>query len=135
MGDPATPANEADVRINVSITDVLDRTRGHDYFVGDLQARFPVTVTDRHNGASLTDSATLAEFPLSVDMPCTPDLAIGGSTCRAVTTMNALTPGAVVERLRTIWQLGAVQVFDGGEDGDVSTPGNELLATQGLFVP
>jgi PKD repeat protein len=135
LGDPSTAPNEADVRIKVTITDVLDRLRGDDYYVGDLQAQVPIEITDRRNGTSLADSGTVTEFPLSVDMPCTPDFDIGGSTCRAVTTVNALIPGSIIERKRAVSALGQVQVFDGGEDGDLSTPDNELFATQGLFVP
>jgi hypothetical protein len=134
-GDPSTPANEADVRINASITDVVDRLRDVDPYVGELQAQVAVRVTDRLNGADAADSATVTEYPLSVDMPCVPDLPTGGSTCRASTTMNALLPGSVAERARAVWQLGAVQVLDGGEDGVLATPDNGLLASQGLFVP
>jgi hypothetical protein len=44
-------------------------------------------------------------------------------------------PGSVQTGARAIWQLGSVQVFDGGPDGIVSTPDNSLFADQGLFVP
>jgi hypothetical protein len=37
--------------------------------------------------------------------------------------------------LRTIWQLGQMQVFDGGPDGETGTAPNTLFAVQGLFVP
>ena len=37
---------------------------------------------------------------------------------------------------RAIWQLGQVQLFDGGVDGDAETAAdNTLFATQGIFVP
>jgi hypothetical protein len=100
-----------------------------------VEARIPVRLTDRQNGTSGGDSATTEELPVPITARCVPDLTVGGSTCQAQTTINALIPGAVVERGRTIWELGAVQVFDGGEDGDVATPDNGLLATQGVFVP
>jgi glucose/arabinose dehydrogenase/PKD repeat protein len=130
-GDPATSANEADVRITISITDVLDRTTGANY-VGSVRGVVALRITDRQ---SSLPASTLSDLPLAVDMPCTPDLAVAGSTCSAVTTMNALTPGSVLEGARSIWELGPVQVFDGGPDGDPATPGNGLLATQGVFVP
>ena len=44
-------------------------------------------------------------------------------------------PGAVKELDRSIWQLDAVQVFDGGSDGVVSTSPNTLFAKQGIFIP
>ena len=49
-----------------------------------------------------------------------------GSTCQLDTTVEALVPGAVVEKRRAIWELGAIRVHDGA--------GN-LFMTQGLFVP
>ena len=54
---------------------------------------------------------------------------------RVNTTFDALMPGAVKESDRSIWQLGAVQVFDGGADGLASTSPNTLFARQGVFVP
>jgi PKD repeat protein len=133
-GNPSTPANEADVRIAVSITDVIDLLRGADYYVGNLRAVIDTRITDRHNGPA-ADSGTVTGFPWSVDMPCAPDYGTGGSTCSVATTANTLLPGAVVERRRAIWNLDAVHVLDGGPDGDVSTDDNGLLATQGVFVP
>ena len=111
---------------------MLDVTRGADYYVGSLQGVVAARITDRQGSLP---ALTLSDLPLTVDMPCTPDFDVGGSTCSADTTMNALTPGSVLEGARSIWELGQVQVFDGGADGDVSTPGNGLLATQGVFVP
>ena len=70
-------------------------------------------------------------------MPCTAtgDTTVG-STCSVNTTADAvLVPGAVKEGRRSIWQLGQVQVFDGGSDGVVSTNPNTLFAVQGVFVP
>ena len=36
---------------------------------------------------------------------------------------------------RQVVQMGQVQVFDGGPDGDVQTADNSLFAVQGVFVP
>jgi hypothetical protein len=37
---------------------------------------------------------------------------------------------------RTVWELGRVEVRDGGPDGDVDTPGdNTPFARQGVFIP
>ena len=45
-------------------------------------------------------------------------------------------PGSVRENMRTTWQLGQVQVYDGGSDGLASTTeDNTLFETQGVFVP
>ena len=73
-------------------------------------------------------------------VPCgaTPTPTTIGSTCEITTTADAVygDPSTVKEGTRAIWQLGQVEVYDGGADGDVDTPtGNTLFATQGVFVP
>ena len=45
-------------------------------------------------------------------------------------------PGAVPEGRRSIWEMGKVQVMDGGADGLMSTStGNSLFLTQGILSP
>ena len=64
------------------------------------------------------------------------------------TSADAVLPDLVREQKRAIWQLGEIQVFDGGADGDlaaaaggscppacVANGGEELFLRQGLFVP
>ena len=34
-----------------------------------------------------------------------------------------------------MWELGAVEVYDGGPDGDAETADNTVFAVQGVFVP
>jgi hypothetical protein len=59
-----------------------------------------------------------------------------GSSCDPQTTVNSVYPGALVAGRRAIWQLGQVQVYDGGADGVASTTaGNTLFLVQGVFVP
>ena len=44
--------------------------------------------------------------------------------------------GAVPEDERAIWQIGDLEVYDGGSDGLAATTlDNTLFAVQGLFVP
>ena len=73
----------------------------------------------------------------AVTVPCTATggTANIGSTCSIDTTADAVLPGVIKESRRAIWQLGQVQVFDGGSDGVVSTNPNTLFAVQGVFVP
>jgi hypothetical protein len=52
-----------------------------------------------------------------------------------VTTADGVVPGAAVERRRAIWEVGQVELLDGGSDGVASTPGNTVFARQGVFVP
>ena len=58
-----------------------------------------------------------------------------GSTCSVTTTADAVMPGAVLEGKRSVWEVGKVQVFDGGPDGVASTTPNTLFADQGVFIP
>ena len=58
-----------------------------------------------------------------------------GSTCGVVTSLDAIVPGAINEGQRSIWQMGQVQVSDGGEDGNTATAPNTVFARQGIFVP
>ncbi len=138
-GNPATPQNEADVGLRVSITDVRDKASLADYN-GQLQASLPVRITDKDNPPAVggpNRSGTVSDSSLPATMACAPtaDSAIG-SACAVTTTVNSLMPGAVKEGLRSIWALDGVRVFDGGADGVASTTGdNTLFETQGVFVP
>jgi glucose/arabinose dehydrogenase/PKD repeat protein len=134
-GDPSTPQNEADVALNTSISDVLDATRNDDDYAGQLLTSVEVQMTDRLNGSGQTDTATASSFPLSFPVPCVVTPEAYGSTCSVHTSANAIAPGIVVEGQRAIWELGQVQVFDGGPDGSASTDDNTLFAVQGVFVP
>jgi hypothetical protein len=140
-GDSSTVANEADVKINTSITDVRNKSGLTDY-AGQLQEVATLRVTDRFNSADpatqpVNDIGTGSDTPFPVTVPCTTTPASNtvGSTCALNTTANALAPNAVVESKRTIWEMGPVQVFDGGSDGVAATAGNTLFMDQGVFVP
>ena len=133
-GDPGTPADEADVKLTLNMTDVRDKTSLADY-TGELQAQITRRVTDRYSGDSQTEPGTVADFPLEVPVQCAATAGAVGANCTVNTTLDALLPGSVPEGKRAIWELGRVQVYDGGADGIADTAGNTLFATQGLFVP
>ena len=133
-GNPATPADEADARLTLSMTDVRRRSDLTDY-TGQLQLETTIRVTDRNNGPSL--AATGQDIPFRVTAACagTGDMTVG-STCSANTTADAVGgAGTITEGQRSMWQLGPVRVNDGGPDGVVSTTPNARFAVQGLFVP
>ena len=135
-GDPATPADEADNLLAVSVKDVRKKSDLSDYG-GQLRAAVSLQITDRYNGASLTDSGTASNITFAFSVPCqvTSDTAIG-STCSIRTTADALGAGTVREGKRAIWELGQVRVFDGGADGIGSTAAdNTLFMVEGIFVP
>jgi predicted NUDIX family NTP pyrophosphohydrolase len=133
-GDPSTPADEADMRIATSITDVRRRVDLEDY-EGEVQVVLTARLTDRL--AAGNEPQTTEDFPFRVTVPCA---ATGagtiGSACALTTTADSLVPGAVPEGKRSVWALDAVEVTDGGADSDADTlAGNALFATQGLFIP
>jgi glucose/arabinose dehydrogenase len=135
-GNSGTPEDEADVQLRLSATDVRNKTNLSDY-PGELQATAQIRITDRSNGASFTEPATVTDLPLSFTAPCsaTPGPADIGSSCAAATTADAVLPGAAVEGKRGNWEVAGVQVLDGGADGQVSTGPNTVFARQGIFIP
>ena len=135
QGDISTPADEADVRLRATATDVRLKSGLGDY-TGELQAATTLRMTDRNNGPSQTEPATSQDLDYSFAVPCqaTADTGVG-STCNVVTTADSLVPGTVLEGKRSNWQVGQVRLYDGGSDGVASTAGNTLFEDQGLFVP
>jgi FtsP/CotA-like multicopper oxidase with cupredoxin domain len=135
VGNPGTPEDEADVGVVVRQTDVRNKSDLSDYS-GELSARLRLRITDRMNGNSQTESATVSDLPLDIVAPCTangdPNT---GSTCQANTTLDALLPSTVREGARAIWEVDGVEVYDGGTDGEADTDGNELFVEQGVFTP
>jgi hypothetical protein len=127
--------DEADVVFTVSITDVRLKSDLSDY-TGELELAAVLRITDKVNGTAPVDSGTTADLPFPVKVPCSTTANTGiGSTCSVNTTADAVLPGVVQEIKRTIWQLAAVRVNDGGPDGLAATPDNTPFATQGLYVP
>jgi hypothetical protein len=124
-----------DVQLTASLTDVRQKAGLADY-TGQLQVDAAVRVTDKKNGPSGTEpgTGTATNFPVTVPCVSTGSTTVG-STCSVSTTFNAVTPGAIVDSQRAIWQLGETKVFDGGPDGVASTGPNTLFADQGVFVP
>ena len=136
LGDPATAADEADIRLTASATDVRLKAGLADY-TGELDANARVRLIDRASGPALNEPATVQDFVFRFTVPCRATVSTTiGSTCAVTTTADAIQPGTVREKARTIWEVGQVQVNDGGPDGVASTTsGNTLFETQGVFVP
>ena len=144
VGDPGTAADEADVAVTFELKDVRCRTAAApctdgsppDYD-GELQAIMPMQITDRFNGGLGTQAATAeAPFQSRITIPCFPtsDLTVG-SSCLLSTTLDAVVPGQIREGKRAVWGLGALQIVDGGADGQASTDDYTLFAVPGVFIP
>jgi hypothetical protein len=146
---PPCPAvgDQADVKITATITDVRClavsggcASAGGTY-AGKVLGVVGLRVTDQFNGPTQTEAGTATDYPFSWGAQCT------AGACAMTTSADALLPGLVLEQKRAIWQLGEMQVFDGGADGDltaagggcppacVANDGEEEFLRQGLFAP
>jgi TolB protein len=136
-GNPGTLADEADVRLDLQISDVRRRADNSDY-AGELVAQMNLRLTDRLNSTGFTSgtTGTIQDSPFGPIVPCapTPDPAVG-STCAVSTTADAVLPGSIPEGKRSIWGLAQLEVLDGGADNDGDTAPNKVFARPGLFVP
>jgi Tol biopolymer transport system component len=130
----AGPVNE-DVFISASLTDVRNRADLSDY-KGELGTIAGLRITDRYNGPGQDEPATVKDFPFAFTVPCaeTGDTGVG-STCSVDTSLTALVPGAVRQGARAVWELGQVEVSDGGADGVAATQDNTPFERAGVFVP
>jgi hypothetical protein len=144
------PPEDSDVTITWSLADVRCRpaaptcgtvnSGGSADYAGELRTTVELRMTDRWNAVAPgggSDPATGQEVSFGRSFACgqTASTSIG-SSCSLTTTANAILPGLVKDTKRAIWQMGQVQVYDGGPDGDADTPaGDTLFAIQGIFVP
>jgi hypothetical protein len=145
-GNPSTPADEADVQVEVHATDVRCSIAEpacaggllSDY-TGSLAAFLSGQITDRASGgAADAATGTMPTFqpPGRFSVPCTAtaDPAIG-SDCDVVTTVDTLLPNSIQESRRTVWQLSEVRISDGGPNGDPADFEGTPFLTQGVFTP
>jgi hypothetical protein len=133
--------DDSDVQITGSVTDVrclagtvpctvANTQDGQDY-AGELRVDLVLRITDRDGPGTVED----IPFPAEMTCAATTSTSIGG-TCALATSADALVPGSAPERQRSVWEVGQVQVSDGGPDGDVATPaGNATFLRQGVVSP
>jgi len=134
VGDPSTSADEADLRLKLSLTDARNKSDLSDY-TGEVQVRATVRITDKENAGGSVPG-TVTDIPFSWDAPCTATADTGiGSACAVTTSADALMPGAITEGARSVWEVGQIEVYDGGSDGDTATAPNTVFERQGIFIP
>jgi hypothetical protein len=138
-GDLTTPADEADVAISASLTDVR-AAAGGDYSpsaIGpDLTLVARLRISDSFNGPASSDPGTAAdlEFPVPVDCVATADPA-AGSDCGATTSFDAVSPGSIGEHRAAVLQAFRVRVNDSGPNAIRGDGDDRRLASQGIYVP
>jgi len=145
-GDPATPADEADLRIRATATDV-ESSSGNADFTGSLVLETVLRITDRASGPSQVVPATVQDVRFGVPLNCvaTPGHALGG-TCNVNTTSDTLLPGFAREGAGAVISAPSVAVLDAGADGTISPASGSCPPTcgsgdesvflrQGVFAP
>jgi Putative esterase len=135
IGSVVYRVTSGDVEVSASVSDVRNQGSLTDY-TGELSVEQLVQITDHSNGPNGDEPATTQRSPFRFAVPCAATVATAGSTCSLTSSFNSILPGSVVAGKRAIWELGAIQVFDGGADGQAQTTGdNTLFEHQGVFVP
>jgi hypothetical protein len=140
-GDPITAADEADIGVSVSLTDIRFVLDGSDYFP-NLKLLVRLRITDKGNcsppgcGAPFYRPGTTSDVNLAVPFGCaaTADPAIG-ATCSTNTTADSVTPGSVVESRQSVIDAFRVRVNDAGTNGLPGDADDKEFAQQGIFVP
>jgi hypothetical protein len=144
VGDETNAVDDADVKLAVSISDVRNNPAGSDY-VGNVLVRSDLRITDRNNAVETPETGTVVDIPLQYPATCvtSTDTTIG-SSCSASTTLDSLLPNAVVEGMRSIWEVGQIEVRDAGPNGTgygagcppTCGDGDETtFLRQGIFLP
>jgi hypothetical protein len=143
--------DQIDVQLTTTVTDVRctggsgECSAAGASYTGKLLGSVSVRMTDRLNGAGPTSPATATDSPLDWGVQC------NAGACSSTTTADALIPNLAKEGKRAIWQLGQVEVYDGGPDGDLTAApppasgtcppacqgngGETVFLRQGLFTP
>jgi hypothetical protein len=121
---------------SASVCNLANNFDGPDYS-GQLQANATIRVSDHYNGPSLTEAATVQDIPFPINFVCanTVDTSIGG-LCTVDNQGPVVCPECgVQEGVRTVVGITQFEVFDGGQDGAISTNDNTVFMRQGIFIP
>jgi hypothetical protein len=144
------PPDHADILIDSALNDVrcvptggrcgTVNASGPADYSGELRFSFTFRVTDHWNAIAPgggTDAATVQEFNFEHAWVCLQSGSTSiGSTCNLSTSLQAIIPNGGLDDKRSIWELPAVRMYDGGADGDGDTTAdNTVFARPGVFVP
>jgi hypothetical protein len=143
LGDSSTATDEADVRIEASLSDVRNKPSLTDY-VGRVLVRYDLKITDNNNAQETPEPGTVQTINHQAPADCVATaLTTIGASCSLSTTADAIVPGTVIEDKRSVWELGQVEVRDAGPNGTgyancpaVCGDGDETtFLRQGVFAP
>jgi hypothetical protein len=111
--------DQQDVAIELKTTDTrcVAATGGCTVAGGTYSGKLLVTtssrITDRLNGAAQQSPGTVADYPFTFGAQC-----VSGD-CNLSSSFDAVIPGLVREQKRAVWELGEIEVLDGGSDGEL----------------
>jgi hypothetical protein len=141
---------DGDMWIDIALNDVRCKPTGArcgaanaagpaDYS-GEVRFSLTFRLTDHFNATAPgggTDTATVEDFAIEHPWACVESGSTSaGSTCNLLTTLQTIFPGSLKDAKRTVLELNAVRIFDGGADGDGDTTvGNTAFLRQGVFIP
>ena len=120
------PPEDSDVTIRFSLTNVM-RAADLSEYTGELRTELRCAAPTATHPAPLRTRPRWTSRSAS-RCPATRRRAqLDASTCSSSTSVNAVVPLAVEDTQRAVWELGQVQVYDGGADGDADTAGDNTL--------
>jgi hypothetical protein len=146
----AQAGDQQDVKIDASVNAVRCTgtsggcTGAGATYAGKLLFSTGLRITDRLN-TPVQEPATVSDTPFRFGMQC------ATGNCSISTTADAVYPGLVQELKRAVWQLGQIEVLDGGPDGNFAAApapasgvcppacagndGETVFMRQGIFAP
>jgi hypothetical protein len=141
-GDTGTTQNEADLRIFAFIGGPLYRVVGGDEYQGPVMLDAMLRTTDRASGYGGV-SATTQDYRLGVSVNCSQVPGDSSFFCLVNTTANALVPGMIQERKRTVTSVLSVGIDDPGADETLGsgcplacgTGDEQAVLDEGIFAP
>jgi hypothetical protein len=131
--------DQANLTLRASLNDI--RTAGGaDYNPNasgaDLTLVTRLRITDRYNGASQTDPATVQDFDYQTPIDCaSTSTGSEGSSCSLDTSADAITPNTIRENKATAIQVFRFRVNDSGTNGTRGDADDRIFAVQGIYIP
>ncbi len=144
-GNPATAADEADVRVAASASDVHTKPGGD--YAGYVVLSVTMRITDRASGFGGVPG-TVRDFAFQTPVSCSTSGTTGaGGACSINTTLDSMVLGFAREGKLTVISLTQAELLDTGADGDVGqfnpgvcpptcASGDEgVFLREGVYVP
>ena len=119
--------------LRASLNDI--RTAGGADYPASLTLVTKLRFTDRYNGGSQSDPATVADFDYSTPITCASTAGPEGANCNLDTSADAVTAGTIKENKATVLQVFRFRVNDSGANGVRGDSDDRTFATQGIYIP